>query len=491
MHTEILTSDREALIDLDVEPEQPASGAAGPPRAVVARWWRVVAAALACLLALSVGGAEPFPPPPVRQVHVTPFDSADHHQIIDDLLITSTPLTTTDRPERRITAFDLTNGRSLWSWDVIPEHPDLAEVGPVVMSVSGGVLLVTVPDEDGGTRTTAVDPRTGRHRWSVPFWLYPLPDERIAFVFENIFPPGSRIAHDRVRSEQEIYVSSDGRAYTEPPIGLVVRAVDLETGQLRWETPQLTAAMPALAGGDQPTILLTMPADGGVEVRDAATGTVRHRLDWPIDETIDVERVGDVVVVSRAGNDPGATVYQADLRRRLWSRSLPGPNPYLTGCGPVLCWPDTDTGTVAFDPATGKTLWRLPEQADLFSIGSRLVQVDGGWRFRRIIDPWTGRSLGDLTGWRLADYNTLVSRVDGTNGTQVRTDLPPLLLRLDAATQQTELGLFDADRSMVRSLGVLPYTLDQCVLADRFLACQTMDGQLRVLRYELPRTYRR
>src|SRR5690606_12189512 len=153
---------------------------------------------------------------------------------------------------------------------------------------------------------------------------------------------------------------------------------------------------------------------------------------------------------------PGVVVYPATLQRPLWTRSLSGPNPFLTGCGPVLCWPDTDTGTTAFDPATGRMLWRLPEQAQLLSAGSRLVRLDGGWQFGRVIDAWPGHEVGDLTGWRMADHDPMMRRG------QLRADVPPLVLRLNAATQHTELGLLNPAEASVRPLGVVPHVLDTC-----------------------------
>lgn len=480
--------DRHVLIDLDVEREQPASESAKPPPGVAARRWSIGAAALAGVLVLGAGGGAPIPPPPLRQVHVAPIDPADLYHLIDDLLVTATPVTTADQPERRFTGLDLTNGRRLWSWVTMADRPDAGAPMAVGTFVADGTLLITTePGGDTGLRTTAVDPRTGEHRWSVPYWLRTVPGERFAFIFDQIFRPESRITHRPVGPEQLIYLAADGSSYTEPPIGLIVRAVDLDTGQVRWETPRLTDADAVVvpAGGGQPTVLLTVADDGEVEVRDAATGAPRHRLDWPGGKPVTAERVGDVVVVSRTGSDPAAVVYPATLQRPLWSRSLSGPNPILTSCGPVLCWPDADTGTVAFDPATGEILWRLSEQAQFLAAGSRLVQLDSGWRFQRVIDPWTGRALGDLTGWRLADQ-----RVMADQG-QLRADVPPLVLRLNAAAQQTELGVLEPAEASVRSLGVVPYVLSECSVERRFLACTTTDGQLRVWRYEVSRARHR
>lgn len=478
-------NDRKILIDLGLVPQHAAPEADdAPPRAVVVRWRRIVAIALVGMLMLSTGGAAPFPPPPIRLIHVTPLDPADLYHLVGDLLVTGAPVAGAEQPDRRFTGFDLTNGRRLWSWVVTPDQPTAAEhMGYGTAVVDGTLLIMTETGSGRGMRTIAVDPRTGERRWSLPYWLYTLPGERFAFVFDQIFRPESRITDRHVGPEQQIYLAVDGSAYTEPPIGLIVRAIDMDTGQVRWETPRLPDgdAVVLPAGGDQPTVLLTVADDGGVEVRDAATGALRHRLDWPGGKPIAAERVGDVVVVSRTGSDPAAVVYPANLGRPLWSRSLSGSNPFLTGCGPVLCWPDTDTGMTAFDPATGQTLWRLPQQVQLFSIGARLVQLSDESRFGRVIDAWTGREVGDLTGWRMADQGAVAPQG------QLRADVPPLVLRQNAAAQHTEVGLLQPAEASVRSLGVVPYALSSCNVSSRFLACKAADEQLRIWRYELPR----
>lgn len=475
----------EIVIDLDIRPNDPPAGAAGPRPGIGVRRWRTAAAVLAGILVLSAGGAAPFPAPPLREVFAAPVGPSAFYRLAGDVLVTVTPTAAaTAQPGHRMTGYDLPTGRQLWSADLVVE--DFTTGHPAIgVATADGVLLVS----EGGTpstQTTALDPRTGQRRWSVPYWLSALPGEPTGLVFDSVFAPESRLAPDAPGGQTETYHSADGSRYTEPPIGLVLHAVDLATGRFRWTSPRLATAATVPAADDEPTVLLTRPAEGaGVEVRDPVTGAVRHRLDWPDEKLVFAVRMGDVVAVSHSGPDPGVTGYSADLSQRRWRRSLPGvAHPFVAVCGRVLCHQDPTGGTVAFDPATGETRWRLPEPVQLTSVGSWAVEVNDDQRLSRVIDPLTGRTVGVLDGWQLVD----VAHPSAPD--RIPADPAQLVLRTNHTAQQTEVGLLDLARPAVRPLGVLPHALRGCTAAGRFMACRTADGQLRGWRYELPSRHR-
>lgn len=466
------------VIDLGTTRYDPSIEDTGPSRTSAVPRWRTGAAALAGLLVLSAGGAAPAPAPPLREVHTASLGPLDTYHLDGDLLVTATPSAGADQPGRRITGYGLVEGRRLWTeeFDVSPR------IGTGATLASGSLVISEGPEE-GPRRTTAVDPQTGERRWSVPYSLTISPGEPIALAYEHIFAPESRLRPgQREETAAQTYLS-EGHRYTEPPIGVIVRAVDLGTGRVRWESPRLDTNVLLPAAADQPAALLTTSAGGGVEVRDLATGAVRHRLDWPGGELGGAGRIGDVVAVWRFGPDQGVVAYSADLRQRRWSRSLPDPDSFVTTCGPVLCWPDRSS-TVAIDPATGETSWRIPERLHPFSHGPWLVTRDDDWeRLHRIVDPVTGRTAGDLGGWQFAD--------DGWMGPgRIDPDRPPLLLKPNPVAQRTEFGLLDPAEPTVRPLVVVPHAVRGCQVARRFLACRSADGQLRVWRYEPPRTPR-
>ncbi|WP_422774322.1 PQQ-binding-like beta-propeller repeat protein [Plantactinospora sp. WMMC1484] len=460
------------VIDLGTERYEPPVDTAGPPRAVVVRQWRIAAAALAGILVLNTGGAAPAPTPPLRQVYAAPIGPVDTFTMAGGLLVTASVLDGADRPGRRITCYDLTDGRRLWSGDFVVDRDG---DGPIF---SDGLLLISERLADGApTRTTALDPRTGRRRWSAPYRPLPLPDGPIALVFDNVFRPEARVWPGQRTVGGKVYIASDGHAYTEPPTGMTVRGLDLGTGRLRWELPRLDSARVVEAAGEHPTILLTSSVDGGVEVRDVVSGAVTHRLDWTGGELVHGQRIGDVVVATaQSGTDLVVTAYSADLRRRRWSRSLPGPDQSVERCGPLLCqWAAFRTS--ALDPATGEARWERPGPRNLLSIGPWLVELDNG-PLRRVLDARTGRPVTDLGGWWLAGD-------PGWSGAgTLPADPPPLVLQPNLVKQHTWFGVFDPAGPSVRLLEVLPHSLHGCVAADRFMACRSGDGQLRAWRYE-------
>ncbi|MDG4788414.1 PQQ-binding-like beta-propeller repeat protein [Micromonospora sp. WMMD1102] len=464
------------VIDLGTERYEPPAAPARPPRELRVRRWRITGAILAGILAFSVGGAARSPEPALREVHAAPLGPADTYMLADGLLLTTSVIDPTDQAKHRIVCYDLTRRRQLWSADYALDENRL---GP---RRAGGLLLVFEKVAEGAPpRTTALDLRTGHRRWSLPYRSLLLPDAPTALVLDDVFRPEARIRPAQVDGGGEVYFGSDGHAYSEPPIELIVRGLDLDTGQLRWELPRLDSVRLVEASERQPPVLLTSSPDGAVEVRDLLSGGVNHRLDWPGGELGLVQRIGETVVtVAQSGSGQVVTAYSADLWQRRWSRTLTGTRDFVERCGPLLCQA-RDIGTSALDPATGETRWELPGPLRLLALDPWLVEMDQRTALRRVFETRTGRTVAELGGWRLTDDSTWPDEIP------LRTDQPPLVLQSNPAGGQTSFGVIDPAGPSVRRLGVLPYPLEECVAAQPFMACRVPGAQLRVWRYHPPR----
>lgn len=446
-----------AMIDLGTERYDPPVEP-GPAHPRTARRLRVTALALAGALVLGTGGASPPAPPRLEEIYQNRLGAGQYFQLTEDRLFVagSTP----DYTGLRVVAYDLDRRRELWSTD----YPTGARLTAVTLA--GGLLLVVDGDwRTGPARTTALDARTGRSRWSMPMRVDVLPGERTALITERTFPPGSRIEPFDLGSDSDVvYFSADGR-HNAPPIGVTGRAIDLDTGRELWSFPLRAAAMPVPAAGVRPAVVLAAEWGGGIEVRDLRTGVVRQRLDWAATVPQHAEVAGGFLVL-RHGSE--VTGYSADLLQRRWTRPAPVTDLGIDACGPMLCM-ENGTAIEVVDPATGVTAWRTNDRVWLEPHGSYLIESDEQLGVRRAVDPGTGRTVVDLTGW-----------------SEERTsedDSPLLLLRSNDTTARTWLGIIDPGGTAVRRLDPVPYGLPSCQVAPGVIACQTQLGQVRVWRY--------
>ncbi|MBE1485782.1 outer membrane protein assembly factor BamB family protein [Plantactinospora soyae] len=446
-----------AVIDLGTDRYHlPAESGPAHPR--TARRLRMAALALAGALAFSTGGAGSPAPPRLEEIYQSRLGAGQYFQLTEDRLFLAGA--TPDNAGLRVVAYDLERGRQLWS----TEYPTGARLAAVTLT--GGVLLVVDGDwRTGPARTTALDARTGRSRWSLPKLVDVLPGERTALITQRVFPPGSRLEPFDLESHSEVvYLSADGR-HSAPPIGMTARTIDLDTGLDLWSLPLRAGAMPVPAAGSRPAVVLAPERGGGIEVRDLRTGAVRQRLDWTGAVPQQVDLVGGFLVF-RYGAE--VTGYSADLLQRRWTRPVAAADLGTAACGPMLCMQTGDAVEVV-DPATGVTAWRTNERAWLQAHGSYLVESDDSPQVRRAVDPGTGRTVVDLTGW--------------TEDRKSVDDSPLLLLRRNGNTIRTWLGIVDPDGTAVRRLDPVPYVLPSCQVATGVIACQTQLAEVRVWRY--------
>ncbi|MEO3928386.1 PQQ-binding-like beta-propeller repeat protein [Micromonosporaceae bacterium B7E4] len=449
-----------AVIDLGEERyDAPADPV--PPRRLRRRRLRTTALVLAGALVLGAGGAAPPVAPLLTELYRAPLDAGGDFTVAGDRLFVTEPL---DGGGHRVSGYDLGRGRQLWSGTYRIEQ----QVG---LYPHDGLLMVVEQGrpQNRPFHTVVLDAATGQLRVSVQSPLTVLPEERVALVVEEIFPPGSRVDPDNPPPvTTPIYHASRGSGmYTAPSLGETGRVIDLDTGRDLWTSPLVAgiATVPAAAG--RPTALLTGQRDGRLELRDVRTGAVRQRIDPAASPPRYAEVTGDSVLVRFESH---VAVYSADLRQRRWFRAMPADQGSVNVCGPILCLTRQDpTGVEALDPLTGDAVWRITDQGWLTQHGIHLVEYGLDGTVRRAVDPHTGRTMLDLTGW---------TETSGYSSTA-----PLLLLRRTRSGERTWLGLLDPEGTTVRPLDPLPFVVSSCQVTTGALACRTQFGDLRAWRF--------
>ncbi|MGI5211419.1 PQQ-binding-like beta-propeller repeat protein [Plantactinospora sp. CA-290183] len=449
-----------AVIDLDVPAESPS--ATGPPRPPLRRRLRGVALALTGALVLATGGAVPPSPPPLWEILTVPVTgtAVDFQLTRDHLFVHGGE----SGSEPRIRGYELDRGRRVWATP-FPVSSPMPSATPAEHHPTTGLLLLRRSEPGWNrTETTALDARTGQRRWSLPYPVITLPDERTGLVLDSVFPAGSRVEPGTRVDDRLISVSPSGEMHTAPPIGVVARAIDLATGQVLWTSPQLVSADLVGATHGRGGSVLVVTRAGRVELWEARTGAVRAGTTWTRGDPLAAISVAGQVLVQHTG--PGWTVYSGDLGQERWSRAMPDRDAVPSGCGRFVCAYVTN-GIEGLDPATGATLWRSDQQM-IVPIGDHLVAFAAHPQLERMFDPVSGRTLLDLSDW--------------TDPNRFGGDEPVLLLR-SRVPGRASLGLLDPSAVSVRLLGTVPYVTWSCRWVPGVVACRTGLTEVRVWRY--------
>ncbi|WP_372344130.1 PQQ-binding-like beta-propeller repeat protein [Streptomyces sp. KL116D] len=196
---------------------------------------------------------------------------------------------------------------------------------PAVLADPGeGCLLAraTLVCADSGGSAAALDPATGRLRWSAPG------------------PPGTPGAATAPPPE------TDGqRVYAAGELG--VTALDLTSGQRRWRhRAPVTGA--ALSDG----ALYTVESGSTLSVRDAATGAERRRvrLPGPLRSPAGLLVRDGTVYVALA--DGGVVAYSARDGRRTAALPARRCDGLISHGDGILCWARSSVGVHVLDPGT-------------------------------------------------------------------------------------------------------------------------------------------
>ncbi len=233
---------------------------------------------------------------------------------------------------------------------------------PPELAAAPGVLLAN--GDDGNEIVHALDPRTGRFRWTRAGGYAAAPYGGVTYL---ALAEGREIAAVRSATGRTLWTRSldftesgpgEAIAVTDPVVAFgteQVTALDLRTGRRRW-----TAKVPArygISGADG--LVLAMVAESLTAI-DARTGETRwrHPMDYG---DYQVASDGHVFAVDRFGT---LHAVRADTGALAWRR--PGVAGWGSQAGGGRCYVEGRDGEVlALDAATGRQLWSRPLLARL------------------------------------------------------------------------------------------------------------------------------
>ncbi|HEY6596253.1 MAG TPA: PQQ-binding-like beta-propeller repeat protein [Asanoa sp.] len=419
----------EPLIDLGdmhavpPEPEQPAR-----PRAGV---WRAATASLSALIALG-GSTVPVAPLTPTATHVYGIGSS--FAVDGDRLFATR---SNGAAAWTLAAVELPDGRELW------RTPYDVHGGRIVRIATVGEIVLAVGGDNGGEarRSIAYEAASGRRLWTVDDDVVALADDRTGIV------------------------SRDGGT------GLV--GLDLRTGRRLW-----TAALPG------PSVvepldradgrLLVLARSGTVQLRDAARGAVLRAVE-PFDAgqvPIAAVPVGGAAVLWYVGaGGTGIVGLDPQTLAVRWWHEHPVEGGGFAACAALLCV-SGDGGVDALDPSDGRLVWHTDPARYVVDLGAQLVVLDeasGGIGAVRTVDPATGMTVSDLSGWRT-----------GTRGGD------PVLALTPAGDGYTVLAVLGPPSGVVHSLGAVPGVALSCQRGRTAVVCRMTTGELRIWRLGRP-----
>ncbi len=426
--------------DWSVAENEPADRRRPPARGLL------VALVLAAVLLLAGGSAEPRP----AFVELTdiPAEVTTAVDVGDGAIFIGVQ----KLGERTVARYPLRGGGAVWHTTVAnaPESVEYLD-GPKV------VMVQSYDNENNQIRFTVLDAGTGQRLWSST----------------------GDLAAQRLVSGQAgaVLVNQD-----ENGAG-TLRYTELRTGRTVWTRPF-------------PALTQLVPTDSAGLVLGEADGTITL-LAWDTGATLSTTRVGPLVaatdgydrehnvIVSAVGDQLLIMRQMGLLQATISSYALPGlterwshtdrMSGYPSECGPVLCLQAFDGDLIALDPLTGNLLWRAVGWQSAWSAGDgRLLgSRQGVQESYGILDAATGRLVRDLGDW---------SPLTGLGTYLLMTKPDPGNYRY------TWLGAVDMDRAVVRPLVRLEGLGTQgCGTyhdVDDILVCRTLDGKLKVWRYQ-------
>lgn len=450
-----------ALIELDLT-AQPDQTLTPPPPA---HRYRVPGLLLVAVLLFAAGGAAPVLPVLWRYLGVVPSPAGPEAPFaLAGGRVYTVAATGTNRV---ITAWNLEGPpRELWTTGFPARVAGLDEIswGGVEAEAAGDVVLF-----GDGPQATVVDAGTGAPRWSSPVDITPLPGGRIGVVQKHDFRPGT--VYDQASGEPGmLYFSATGEPHTEPPLRTHLSGVDLSDGRVLWTVTTAGSVNVSVPAGDEAVVLL-LSSDRLRRIDGASGAVVASRPLPPVGEATPYG--GDLVdglmmvhyghrgVVSRdIAYDPHTLV-------RRWDRPVPAMMLDPANCTGLHCAGGRQALDV-LDPATGRARWRAPADVDLAKLGGYVVEigVESGMPVR-LVDPATGVTRVDLTGWW--------AEVVGEAG-------PAIVLRRGIDAGGSAFGVVMPDRDRIQPLGVTGGPVGDCTSDARHVVCRT-EGGLRIWAY--------
>ncbi|MFK3980165.1 hypothetical protein ACI2K4_07240 [Micromonospora sp. NPDC050397] len=470
--------DDPALIDLGLRRDETGSEARRP---LTWRRLRPAALALVTALLLTTGGSALPSAPVLVEIATVPYSPEPGWTaspgatmlLTDDRLVTAVL-----RPGGSwlISAYEPERAELVWTY-LLPARND----SQMTMRQGAGLVLLSGPRPDGtaGMWTVALEAATGRERWSLPHQLWALYGGDIGLTVDPVFDGESATTENGPAPGADYsYVSPWGTKYDSGPVEVLAGAVTLGTGEMRWQSEPVAAvhvdlgdAYPdgATVDGGRSDALVVTTSDGAVEVWDPGTGLVRHRFPTPRpDSYLTLDR--DLMLIWEPQG--GMTVYSTEDYRLRWTRPV-AENGSVGFCdgSRLICESNRVGWWQVVDPSTGRPSWQGRQGHQVRGAAGHLIEFvrdDVDSEPTRTVDPRTGQTLIDLTGW---DHAVL------------RSDQPVLLARADGLLGPTWLGLLAPGATAPTLLGQVPVGLTDCQIGASLIACATYPRDLRIWRY--------
>jgi outer membrane protein assembly factor BamB len=420
-----------------------------PPEFTARAARRFLLVLVAILAVLTVTGSARPEPSMLRNRWSIPFGADDQFSVTTDSVYVATG--------GRLSAYDLTSGVLRWS------RPSAEPTGWLNPVGSAGVVLMPADrvtqqfnSDDGGSyltefyrETVAVDIRTGAQLW-----------RRAGQVYGTARESALLVDHEVGRTDRL-------RAF---------RLVRLRDGSVLWTSPAGGAVQMATGGSDpaNPSFLVTVTATGQAAVFRIADGTrvaaghVDFRTTAP-DKGAIVDMFADghnVYVRSADARGDELTAYELGTLRRVW-RVSSARRVTAYACVPVVCSIQPDS-VEAFDPRTGRTLWRVPSMQNAWPISPGwLVVNDGSLDTWALIEAATGRRVPGLV------RGTPVQSADGTD--------TYLMQRTREPVRRTAVNRIDLPTGRVALRGAIEWISDYgCAAAAHRIVCPSVNGRLSV-----------
>ncbi|GAA3343430.1 hypothetical protein GCM10020358_42640 [Amorphoplanes nipponensis] len=431
-----------ALIELSPETPAPPAATAPPP----AYYYRRVGLALALLLLLALGGADPAASVLFQRVGEVPFATGGDFQLIGGVLYTMD----LEAEPRLLTAWQAEPVRRLWS------HPAGSGDDPFFVAEATADYAVV----RSGRNVSVLDAHTGALRWTSPVPVQPVSDT-VAYVEEEIFRPGTEYDPESGDPGQ-LYGTSSAALHTEPAQRTELRGLDLATGARRWSLSFPGSVFTAWTGA--PGNAVVVLTSDKLTLLSPITGAVLRQRPVPRVDGVQAEQgevVGETVLVHYGSFGTGGPVvaYALDTLDELWRQNQPDPSGNASVCSGLTCAVTSDE-LLVLDPRTGAVRWRVAG-TDVFAFGpDEVLEVRGLSTPLRTADAATGRPRVDLSRWRFqypvqGGQAYLVSSVD-----EDRT---------------TVFGLLKRGAAAVQPLGRLPGVTVQCQAVPALVACRMGD----------------
>jgi hypothetical protein len=315
-----------------------------------------------------------------------------------------------------------------------------------VQAVADTILVSYQVDTVGAEATVALEAGTDRARWRHPARLLTVSSEHsLVLLRENSPQFGS----------------------------LHWYGIDLLTGATRWalEQPVFGYTIEALDRDGFPTRLVTAGVNGHLEVRDAVTGRITAKADvqTPPDwrtRGISMWAADGMVLV---GGRAGTTAYSLTDLSRLWDNTVDLSERYvLPHCDDAVCVVGTLTGVQVLDPVTGRQRWASQTWSALEQVGDYLL-ADGpvggpAVEPQAVVDPRTGRRLGDFGDWR--------------SGGDPRPDGTVIGLRQNSGEDVVWFASLNPATLAVRVLGSAERVSGDCRTTTEVLVCRRLDASV-------------